>query len=262
MKSRRRDVAEAIFVLAALAFAAGLGAIGWVVGDQMSSGGTVTVTAEATPASPAATETTAPVSPEVAAGAHVFVQFACGACHGEQGRGDVSPDVPRLDTIGQALTEEELGTIIRKGLGEPGDASKPYMPVWGPLISARQVAELVAYIQAGLPAVPGAEAPVAPTHQGPEVAGAVLYQRYGCVNCHGPNGLGGVPNPADPAGPIPPLSGRGFRREFDTDEAILTFIRDGSVLGEAPIVSMPHWGGIIPDRDLQSLLAYLKSLKP
>jgi hypothetical protein len=26
-------------------------------------------------------------------------------------------------------------------------------------------------------------------------------------------------------------------------------------------VSMPHWGGIIPAQDVQSLIAYLKTLK-
>jgi hypothetical protein len=35
----------------------------------------------------------------------------------------------------------------------------------------------------------------------------------------------------------------------------------GSVIGRAPIVSMPHWGGIISSRDLRALVAYLKTLK-
>jgi len=33
------------------------------------------------------------------------------------------------------------------------------------------------------------------------------------------------------------------------------------VIGKAPIVSMPHWGGIIPDTDVAALTAYLKTLK-
>jgi hypothetical protein len=36
-----------------------------------------------------------------------------------------------------------------------------------------------------------------------------------------------------------------FRPEFNTDAKITEFIRSGSVIGRAPIVSMPHWGGII-----------------
>jgi mono/diheme cytochrome c family protein len=33
------------------------------------------------------------------------------------------------------------------------------------------------------------------------------------------------------------------------------------VLGRAPIVSMPHWGGILTDQELKALVAYLKTLK-
>jgi cytochrome c553 len=34
------------------------------------------------------------LNPHVAMGAHLFVQFACSACHGLQGRGGISPEVP------------------------------------------------------------------------------------------------------------------------------------------------------------------------
>jgi len=43
--------------------------------------------------------------------------------------------------------------------------------------------------------------------------------------------------------------------------AAIEIIRTGSVLGRAPIGSMPHWGGIIPDSQLRSLVAYIKTLK-
>ena len=44
------------------------------------------------------------VDPTVAAGAHVFVQFACAQCHGLNGQGGVSPDVPQLKSVGKTLT--------------------------------------------------------------------------------------------------------------------------------------------------------------
>lgn len=201
------------------------------------------------------------VSDSVAAGAHDFTQFACAQCHGERGRGGASPDVPALTTVGKQLTVTQLKQIINHGLGESANPTKPYMPVWGQVISARQVSDLVAYIRAGLPAVPGATAPPIVTAQGPAVEGALLYQRYGCINCHGPNGLGGVPNPQSPDKAIPPLAGADFRHEFNTDEKITDVIRSGSVIGQAPIVSMPHWGGIIPNEQLQALVAYIKTLK-
>jgi mono/diheme cytochrome c family protein len=209
----------------------------------------------------ASTDAGSPTDPKVAMGGHLFVQFACAACHGLQGRGGVSTDVPALNVIGKLLTVPQLTKIINHGLGQSGNPKKPYMPVWGPVISRSQVADLVAYLRAGLPKVRYADPVPVPRDQGAAVAGAALYVRYGCINCHGPNGLGGVPNPGSPDKAIPPLSGQDFRKEFDTDAKIIVVIRSGSVIGKPPIASMPHWGGIIPNRDLQALAAYIKTLK-
>ena len=235
--------------LALLAVAA---ILGFAVGHYTRPSGTSTTTSA---------QSSAPVDHTVAAGAHVFVQFACAQCHGENGQGGVSPDVPALTTAGKTLTAAELRKIIDHGLGESANPTKPYMPVWGAVISGRQVNELVAYIRAGLPSVSDATAAPVPSGQGAAVAGAALYVRDGCINCHGPNGLGGVPNPLSEDKSIPPLSGADFRAEFNTDKKIEDVIRSGSVIGRAPIVSMPHWGGILSDADLAALVAYLKTLK-
>ena len=237
--------------------AAALVGIGGLIGIA-ANGGNKTKTVKVTTTAP--TETGA-VDPHVAAGAHDFVAFACDRCHGVQGRGGVSPVVPALSTAAQTLTPEELGSIINHGLGESSNPKQPYMPVWGAVISKTQVNDLVSYLRAGLPAVPTATSPAVPKQQGPVVEGSVLYQSYGCVNCHGPNGLGGVPNPQSPDKTIPPLTGQDFRKEFNTDAKIIAVIESGSVIGKAPIVSMPHWGGIIPDEQLKALVAYLKTLK-
>jgi cbb3-type cytochrome c oxidase subunit III len=213
------------------------------------------------PATTTSAVSSAPVDPKVAAGAHEFVQFACAQCHGMNGQGGVSPDVPALSSVGSTLTVAQLTQIIDHGLGESANPKKPYMPVWGAVISKRQVAELVAYIRAGLPSVPDATPVAVPAGQGKAVAGAALYVRDGCINCHGPNGLGGVPNPQSPDKTIPPLSGAVFRHEFNTDAKIENVIRSGSVIGRAPIVSMPHWGGVLSRADLAALVAYLKTLK-
>jgi mono/diheme cytochrome c family protein len=237
--------------------AAALVGVGGLIGVAASGGGNNEKTATPTPTGTAV----AAVDPHVAAGAHDFVQFACAQCHGDLGRGGVSPDVPALTGVAKELTPSELRSIIDHGLGESSNPTKPYMPVWRGVISKTQVDDLIAYLRAGLPAVPTAEAPAVPKGQGAAVEGSVLYSAYGCVNCHGPNGLGGVPNPQAPDQTIPPLSGQDFRKEFNTDAKIIAVIRSGSVIGRAPIVSMPHWGGIIPDERLRALVAYLKTLQ-
>jgi mono/diheme cytochrome c family protein len=239
-----------------LALLVAVGLISWAAGHYTTRTTTVTVAGAAQAQPPVGA-----VPPQVAAGAHDFVQFACAQCHGENGRGGISPFVPSLTRVGKVLTATQLRTIINHGLGESANPTRPYMPVWGEVISSRQVTELVAYIRAGLPAVADATPLPVPRDQGLAVAGAALYVRDGCINCHGPNGLGGVPNPLSPDKAIPALSGVDFRKEFNTDAKIIAVIRSGSVIGRAPIVSMPHWGGIISGRDLQALVAYLKTLK-
>ena len=249
-------------MLVILTVAAVTGLIGWFVGHEMgiasseAQGNLPPVTSTST-----GTTIAQPVSEQVAAGGHDFVQFACAQCHGEEGQGGISPDVPALTGAGQELTVAQLEHIINHGLGESANPTKPYMPVWGEVVSNQQVSDLVAYIRAGLPPVAGAEPPLVPTDQGEPVAGAALYGKYGCINCHGPNGLGGVPNPQSPDKAIPPLSGADFFSEFNTDAKIKEIIRTGSVLGSAPIVSMPHWGGILSDDQLDALVAYIKTLK-
>jgi mono/diheme cytochrome c family protein len=244
----------AVAIGVGIAVIAAIAVLGFAAGHYTQK--TTTVTVAGTTTSSAAS-----VNPQVAAGAHDFVQFACAQCHGIGGKGGVSPDVPALTKVGQTLTAAELRTIINHGLGESANPSKPYMPVWGEVISAHQVNALVAYLHAGLPDVPTATPPEIPQGQGQAVAGAALYVKYGCINCHGPNGLGGVPNPQSADKTIPPLSGADFRAEFNTDAKIMDIIRTGSVIGRAPIVSMPHWGGIIPQEQLQQLTAYIKTLK-
>jgi mono/diheme cytochrome c family protein len=245
--------------LTVAAIAAILVGVGGVIGIAANGGShTKTRTVTAATAQPAET---GPVDPHVAAGAHDFVAFACSKCHGIGGRGGVSPSVPALTTVARSLKAAELRSIIDHGLGESSNPTQPYMPVWKGVISNRQVSDLIAYIGAGLPTVPTAESPTVPLLQGAAVKGEVLYTSYGCINCHGPNGLGGVPNPQSPDKTIPPLSGADFRKEFNTDAKIIAVIRSGSVIGKAPIVSMPHWGGIIPPDQLQALAEFLKTLR-
>jgi len=145
--------------------------------------------------------------------------------------------------------------VVKGGSG----TSAPYMPTWRNILSKQQITELAQYIGAGLPAVPGAVNQPVPTGQGDVVAGAVYFERYGCENCHGANGLGGVINPS-PDGTIPPLGGPAFDKQFPTTSSVTDVITSGSVIGKNPITSMPHWGGIIPQAEMDQMTAYIRTL--
>ena len=257
-RSRREVRILPAVIVAGVAVAIAIGAVAYAAGHYGEKTQTLTIQAAGGGGTAAASSK---VSPQVAAGAHTFVQFGCVDCHGMQGRGGIDPAVPALKTVGQSLTVAQLTHIINHGLGESANPKQPYMPVWGEVVSKTQVANLVAYLRAGLPRVADTQPVSVPAGQGAAVAGAALYVRYGCINCHGPNGLGGVPNPLSPDKTIPVLSGQGFRQQFNTDAKIAAVIRSGSVIGRAPIVSMPHWGGILSDQQIAELIAYLKTLK-
>ena len=187
------------------------------------------------------------------------MNFACAQCHGLDGQGGVSPFVPALKDA-QGLTSAGAETDHRPRAGVSANPKQPYMPVWGQVISDRQVDDLVAYIHAGLPAVPTATPVQVPTGQGPP-------SRAGPVH---PLRVRELPRPERPrrgAQPAvarqddPAALGADFFSEFNTDAKIRDVIVSGSVLGKAPIVSMPHWGGIIPPARLNALVAYIKTLK-
>jgi mono/diheme cytochrome c family protein len=185
-----------IFALAALGLViVGVAVTAWVGGRASTSSRTTTIVRTATSGG-STTLTPSNVSDRVAAGAHDYVGFGCAQCHGMGGVGGVSPDVPALDGLGTAFTVSQLTRIINHGLGESTNPTRPYMPVCHGIVSRRHVSELAAYIRAGLPPVPGADPTAVPTDQGLAVEGSALYVRDGCVNCHGPNGLGGVPEHA------------------------------------------------------------------
>src|SRR5581483_994621 len=130
-------VAGAI-VMISVALALGAGLLGFFLGRD---------TKHASSTAPAAATTAAAaVDPQVASGAHLFVQFACAQCHGLQGRGGVSAAVPALTTAGAQLTPAQLRRIIDHGLGASSNPTQPYMPVWGAVISDTQVNDLVSYI--------------------------------------------------------------------------------------------------------------------
>jgi mono/diheme cytochrome c family protein len=200
------------------------------------------------------------VSALVADGAHDFSRFACSQCHGIDGKGGVSPDVPSLQTLAPHLTAAELTNIINTGRGISTNPTKPFMPVWHNIISPAQISAIVAYLHAGLPPVKGAAPQPVPTDQGQVVAGSIDYVNFGCINCHGPNGLGGVPNPQSPDTVIPPLGTAAFFNQFNTAAKIKAVIVSGSVIGKHPIVSMPHWGGILTQTEISDLIAYMHTL--
>lgn len=211
-----------------------------------------------------------PVNPYVAAGALDYVTFGCTTCHGPDGKGGVRvPNVSGLTTIPalnasvvrEKISFQSLSYIIEHGIVLPNNTTKVYMPVWGTVMSSRQISDLVTFIKAGMPQFTGISEQTVRTDLGLRVEGQQLYIRYGCVVCHAFNGFGGVPNPSAPDRVIPPLRGTNFDSQFASDGAISYVIQHGSVIGQAPIASMPVWSGLLSNQQISALIAYIRSFR-
>jgi mono/diheme cytochrome c family protein len=107
---------------------------------------------------------------------------------------------------------------------------------------------------------------VSPVQRGWSVAEA-----NGCFGCHGPGGVTGRPDPGNGVGGVPAFSRDELQAYARNDEEIREWILDGvprRLRAEAPpagsadalITPMPAWRGVISDRDVDHLVAYIKAV--
>jgi mono/diheme cytochrome c family protein len=101
--------------------------------------------------------------------------------------------------------------------------------------------------------------------------GYQVADRVGCFACHGPGGIRGMADPGHGLDEVPPLAG-GLVTMYANDEGELReWILDGAPrrvredpaqwkLRERAVIQMPAWRGLIDDRDLEDLLAFVKAV--
>jgi mono/diheme cytochrome c family protein len=133
-------------------------------------------------------------------------------------------------------------------------------------------AALAATVAAGCaslatPEAPGSASPVATSTAPAQVSrqvkdGAQLYVGFGCVRCHAPNGVGGVPNRLNAGGDstIPALNNefRAADEQFRAAPQITQVLSEGGIVGKEPgVINMPSWNGVINSAQADALAAYI-----
>jgi len=96
--------------------------------------------------------------------------------------------------------------------------------------------------------------------------GAAVFEKYGCIGCHGPQGRGGIKNKnMDMGEEVPPLT---YVSDGYSKEEIKEIIREGRYParsnreGLAPPLWMPSWKGKLSDEEIDAVAEYLFSLNP
>jgi mono/diheme cytochrome c family protein len=185
-------------------------------------------------------------------GAELFDAHNCAACHrlGFRG-GEAGPD---LTLVGVRHTRAWIETwLLSPRAWHPGTM----MPQQG--LSKTDRAELATFLSEQKGQAWGGRRPWDGLTGLAE--GEKIYDRAGCIACHGTKGRGGHPNPGALGGVIPALAP--LMATFTADE-LKAKILNGSTptpAGAAPAaIAMPAWKGILRPVELDALTTYLLSL--
>jgi mono/diheme cytochrome c family protein len=213
-------------------------------------------------------------------GLEIALEAGCFSCHGAAGGGGVENPGSKDGTVpafvgGEPMmwvdSEDELREYILDGAPKRKRDNPRYrkqvekqllsMPAYRGYLTEGEVDDLVAYIRA----VSGLVAPA------DEVAlqGQDLAYRFGCFDCHGPMGAGGVGNPGSLKGYIPGWWGQDFQDLVRSDDELREWIVEGRLrrLDENPIarrftegqrIQMPAYRELLGEEQLEALVAYVK----
>ena len=132
------------------------------------------------------------------------------------------------------------------------------------MLSPDELDDLVAYFRARswwTPDIPDA------AREGREIA-----MRLGCFGCHGPSGIGGVPNPGSLKGHIPPWDGHEFDELVHSESELREWILDGPIKRlrdnplamhflEAQKTAMPAYRQYISGDELDRMVAYIQWMR-
>ena len=204
----------------------------------------------------------APPPPSAELGAMYFKGYGCTTCHriGEEGGAQYGPD---LTFVGFRKTPQWLDLWLRN----PHDwKSNTPMPNFNLPDNVR--ASLVAYLST----LKGDLYRKNPPWDTDELKkdsvkrGAVLFERVGCVGCHGRGGVGGYPNNNVVGGKIPTLTkvAEGYSKE-ELEAKIANGVpkpAKADLSGPAPMIYMPAWKDVLKNDEIDALADYLISLKP
>lgn len=119
----------------------------------------------------------------------LFTELSCIRCHQVRGVGGVVG--PVLDHVGARGVPIEVAASMWNH-GPAMNEAASALGIQRPRMSGLDLADLIAFIQSGSPAVPGDNLYVLP---GQAAAGAKLVDEAGCAACHGEPGAGGLSAP-------------------------------------------------------------------
>lgn len=204
----------------------------------------------------------APLTDPVARGHRDFHTLHCARCHklGDEGT-DLGPG-PNLTLVGFRKSPEWLD----RWLANP-HAWIPYTVMPNLHLTDEQRSDLVAFLSLQK----GQAWKVKPwrTRSALEDTsverGRIIFNKAGCVACHGPRGIGGKPDNNVAGGKIPALT---YVSDGYSKDELMAKIAGGAVpipvdaSAPKPMIVMPRWKEVLEPDDISAVADYLLSLHP
>ena len=213
-----------------------------------------------------------PVTDRVAYGRYLVFAFECYGCHSadfktmntaepEKSAGYLGGGNPMLDLRRQTVhtanitsdpetgigrwSEQDLVTALRTGF-RPDRTLIRYPMGLIPDLTNEEGSAIYAYLRSVPPIRHAVARSAPPVPADPEkLDGKVLYERYGCVSCHGDDGVG-----------IADLRQAG--EHFPVHEALKAWIQDAPAI--RPGTRMPGWRKVIREQDYEPLIDHVLQL--
>jgi mono/diheme cytochrome c family protein len=210
-------------------------------------------------------------------GASVYTELGCGTCHESLVLGPIQlPRKPAPHVFEKWIETSELLEHVRFGSYGSDDYAvaqrsiprKIKMPAYNDWIAESDLRALLVFLQVNQL-----------TNMRSKSAGQNLARKYGCFDCHGPLGLGGVVNPRSFKGYIPGWFGSDFDELTNGGdrEIVAEWIVDGTSahvtnqsfgrgmiarhFGESQTIKMPAFERRMPSEDLDLVVDYVLLLR-
>jgi mono/diheme cytochrome c family protein len=210
-------------------------------------------------------------------GASVYSELGCGACHESVVLGPIPRErKPAPHVFEHWIDTGDLSEAVRFGGYKPKNYAvaqrsiprKITMPAYVDWISDSDLRALSVFLQVNQL-----------VNMRSKSEGQMLARKYGCFDCHGPLGLGGVVNPRSFKGYIPGWFGSDFDELTNggNREIVAEWIRSGTSsfvtaksfgrgaiarhFGENQVIKMPPFKRRMPIEDLNLIVDYVLLLR-
>lgn len=220
---------------------------------------------------------TSPNHTPVWKGREIALKYGCFNCHGFEGYGNVKNPGYRYSEVpswqGETammfiLNEEELKEWILYGkprrLKDVNYGGVIKMPAYENIISENELKNLISYLKAvmGLIKIDNDAAK----------AGYEVAKKSGCFGCHGPYGMGGMPNKGSFKGYIPGWDGEDFKLLVENEDELKEWILYGEInrlekniiagkFLRRQVVKMPAYKDILSKDEINYLVSYIRWLR-